>query len=56
VAAGDAVGAVAMIVAALTALWLGVPAERRALEDVAAPLCALDADALPDAKRRSHAR
>jgi MFS family permease len=56
VAAGYAVGAVAMIVAALTALWLGVPAERRALEDVAAPLCALDADALPDAKRRSHAR
>jgi MFS family permease len=56
VAAGYAVGAAAMIVAALTALWHGVPAERRALEDVAAPLCAIDADALPDATRRPHAR
>ena len=56
VAAGYALGAVAMIGAALTALWLGVPAERRALEDVAAPLCTLDADEPPAEQRRAHAR
>ena len=38
VALGYAVGAALMIAAALTELWLGVPAERRALEDVARPL------------------
>jgi len=38
VALGYAFGAALMIAAALTELWLGVPAERRALEDVARPL------------------
>ncbi len=48
VAAGYLLGAVLMIGAALVALWLGVPAERRSLEDVAAPLCVVEEDsALP---------
>jgi MFS family permease len=52
VAAGYALGAAMMIGAALVALWLGVPAERRALEDVAAPLCALEPDhGLPEERR-----
>ena len=41
-----------MIGAAVVALWLGVPAERRALEDVAAPLCAVEPDhGLPEKPR-----
>jgi MFS family permease len=44
IAAGYALGAVLMIVAALVALWLGVAAERRPLEHVAAPLCGVDPD------------
>jgi hypothetical protein len=42
-----------MLGAAGTALWLGVAAERRSLEDVAAPLCAIDE---PVQKRRPDAR
>ena len=52
VAAGYALGAAMMIGAAVVALWLGVPAERRALEDVAAPLCAVEPDhGLPEKPR-----
>ncbi len=43
---GYLVGAGAMIVGGLVEAWLGVPAEQRALEDVAAPLSAVDG-ALP---------
>ena len=42
IAAGYALGAVLMLGAALVELWLGVAAERRALEDVAAPLSRAD--------------
>ena len=35
---GYLVGAVLMIIGGLTEAWLGVPAERRSLESVAAPL------------------
>ncbi|HZZ92882.1 MAG TPA: MFS transporter [Usitatibacter sp.] len=38
VASGYALGALLMIVAAVVALWLGVDAERKSLESVAAPL------------------
>ena len=38
IAGGYAFGAVLMLIAACVELWLGVAAERRALEDVAAPL------------------
>jgi MFS family permease len=40
--AGYAVGAGLMLVAAVVAAWLGVPAERRSLEEVAAPLSSVD--------------
>ena len=39
---GYALGASLMLVGAAAALWLGVAAERRSLEDVAAPLGSLD--------------
>ncbi len=38
IAWGYALGAALMLIAAGTALWLGVAAERRSLEDVARPL------------------
>ena len=42
VAWGYAFGAALMIGAALVELWLGVAAERRALEDVARPLSSIN--------------
>jgi MFS family permease len=42
IAGGYAFGATLMLIAAGVELWLGVPAERRALEDVAAPLSHAD--------------
>ena len=42
VAWGYALGAVLMLVAAVVARWLGVDAERRSLEAVARPLCAVE--------------
>jgi MFS family permease len=42
IAGGYALGAVLMLGAALVALWLGVAAECRSLEDVATPLCSAD--------------
>jgi MFS family permease len=44
IAWGYAVGAALMLLAAGVELWLGVAAERRALEDVALPLSAVDGD------------
>ena len=40
IAGGYAFGAALMLVAAVIALWLGVAAERRPLEEVAPPLSA----------------
>jgi len=45
IAWGYAAGAALMLVAALAELWLGVAAERRALEDVARPLSCVEEDA-----------
>jgi MFS family permease len=44
IAWGYAAGAALMLIAAATELWLGVAAERRALEDVARPLSCVDDD------------
>ena len=41
IAGGYALGAALMLAAAVVALWLGIAAERRALEDVARPLSAV---------------
>jgi MFS family permease len=42
IASGYALGAVLMIVAALVTLWLGFPAERKPLEEVARPLSSVE--------------
>jgi MFS family permease len=42
IAGGYALGAMLMLAAAAVELWLGVAAERRSLEDVAAPLSSVD--------------
>ncbi len=42
IAAGYALGALLMIVAAAVALWLGIAAERKPLEEVARPLSSVD--------------
>jgi MFS family permease len=42
IAAGYAFGASLMLAAAVIELWLGVPAERKSLEDIAAPLSRAD--------------
>ena len=42
IAGGYALGAALMLIAAAVALWLGVAAERRSLEEVARPLSAVD--------------
>ncbi|MGH2408439.1 MAG: MFS transporter, partial [Candidatus Limnocylindrales bacterium] len=44
IAWGYALGALLMLAAAATALWLGVAAERKSLEEVARPLSAVDLD------------
>jgi hypothetical protein len=44
IAWGYAAGAALMLIAAGVELWLGVAAERRALEDVARPLSCIDHD------------
>lgn len=44
IAWGYGLGAALMIVASLVAVWLGVAAERRSLEDVARPLSSVDDD------------
>ncbi len=49
IAWGYAAGAALMLVAAGTELWLGVAAERRALEEVARPLSCIDDEGSPGA-------
>ena len=55
IAWGYAAGAALMLVAAAIELWLGVAAERRALEDVARPLSCVD-DEISPARATAEAR